>query len=1027
MSDQNHGENGRDREAVASQARRSRWLGRPRLRFGTWAALFFAAALLLAVEAAGRRSGITAYSHGLPFSFLERDYKQDPGFAKAAGYAHGLGPFSREWRDLEQNWSHEGFPLSLERFLDPWSLVATTSVHVWAIIVDLVAVAIIAGGVGWYVERRRRINGRPKFQFRLRTLLAVVTVTAICCSVVVGWHHGKESDEKAFADLQANNVLDRSGFADLRESFGWDPPAWLPDSIAKLGPFSNFFERIDSLRIETPSAKVLDQLERLPNLRRLTLSDNGPSGTALDHVVRMPSLEKLTINIDHYSASQIARLAALPRLKSLDIDGFAITNQVVAELNSLASLEELRIQRSRCTEIDLHGLRLLRELDIKPVGDHVEAAQPLWEVQQLPKEQQPADGFWHPVVRLHDLPALEQLYLEGAKLDSTGVRSICGLKGLQRLTIMSPHGNDPMLEFSDASSMRDLRVCFFSGQEIVVRDMPQLESMTSYANGHLQTMRFERLPRLKEIQIDSTAALASLALVETGALERLSISGSSEIGTQRPAAFAISGLKSPKALHSLGLADRKIDQSLLSDLSRLTTLESLDLSGTWLADEQFSQLGSLVNLRSLNLSGTDLSSQSVKTLKELPLLESLTLTCSSLSEDDPELATFLKARPLIACAGNGTSSAITLWEAQADSVREGRNKSVGSGWTRHGSNWPNANGGWDLSASKFYITNSNLHCLDDLNGLTDLDLSFTHVTDEGLPTVVKHSSLRSLNLQRTHVTDSGLRRLRQLKSLESLSVAETDITGDGVKVLSESSSLKSLDLSGCKLTNDDLAELINLPTIDQLWLADAPISDAGLAHIANLRHLRLLSLAGTNVSNEGLSRLAALTELQSLDLSRSAVSRADLKRLCALPHLQTLALGGCKLRGEDLAALVEIPALTRLDLSDVESLDSTMIKRLAFVKNIQVLHLGVYPLTDAEAMALAKMPSLKEVSFNGQKITGDAIKALAAGPNGARKLIIWQPASYDSYDFPESVHFEPDESNRAETRLVPALFPVRAE
>ena len=68
-----------------------RWI--PRWRMATWLAVFIAAIILFASQAAGRRAGFTEYRYGWPFLYLVRDYRQNAKFASAAGFAPPLPEF----------------------------------------------------------------------------------------------------------------------------------------------------------------------------------------------------------------------------------------------------------------------------------------------------------------------------------------------------------------------------------------------------------------------------------------------------------------------------------------------------------------------------------------------------------------------------------------------------------------------------------------------------------------------------------------------------------------------------------------------------------------------------------------------------------------------------------------------------------------------------------------------------------------------------------------------------------------------
>ncbi len=258
-------------------------------RLSTWLVMLISAALFCLVQIPGRRTGFTTYSHGWPFAYLEREYRESSSFDRAAGYYYSpsgsplfASDGSDQWIAIENGWRATGFPLELERLVTPWSFDNVIGFHLSQLFFVVVCGLMLVASVGRGVERRSKI--RRWFQFRLRALLGLVTLIASACGLAATWRSGYESDQKIFRELGAKPPYSTFFFGGSSESFAWRPPVWLPEGAAKLPFLSTWFERVVGVRIENTVPSDFDRLSGFPYLTRLMLENNGADGRLLERV-----------------------------------------------------------------------------------------------------------------------------------------------------------------------------------------------------------------------------------------------------------------------------------------------------------------------------------------------------------------------------------------------------------------------------------------------------------------------------------------------------------------------------------------------------------------------------------------------------------------------------------------------------------------------------------------------------------------------------------------------------------------------
>ena len=109
------------------------------------------------------------------------------------------------------------------------------------------------------------------------------------------------------------------------------------------------------------------------------------------------------------------KLLRWPHLRSLDLGGDGFNNSTIEFVNRLQLLEQLAIRQTKCTAIKLHGLCNVRVIVVSTATeDRHRFLFPPW-----------------PVVRLSDLPRVEEIALEGITFDDALVSDLCKLPGLR--------------------------------------------------------------------------------------------------------------------------------------------------------------------------------------------------------------------------------------------------------------------------------------------------------------------------------------------------------------------------------------------------------------------------------------------------------------------------------------------------------------------------------------------------------------------------------------------------------------------
>lgn len=214
---------------------------------------------------------------------------------------------------------------------------------------------------------------RRWFQFRLRTLLALTTITA----VALGWFL---RERRWIAEQQ--RVLRPHVWSVIHTEPDWRDRVWGYDSTHYARRINTFTITDDDLRyvqqlprlrsleiFNNPqfTGRGLEHLRNNPSLESLTLEYTGITDAGLEHLRNVTPLPSLQLYGDEFTGEGFAHFARLTQLKRLDVRGENITDEGLKHLGRLTQLGGLTVESKRCTDVGLkhlHGLTQLEWLSI---------------------------------------------------------------------------------------------------------------------------------------------------------------------------------------------------------------------------------------------------------------------------------------------------------------------------------------------------------------------------------------------------------------------------------------------------------------------------------------------------------------------------------------------------------------------------------------------------------------------------------------------------------------------------------------
>jgi len=259
---------------------------------------------------------------------------------------------------------------------------------------------------------------RRWFQFSLRTLIAAMFLLSVLCATVAWWVHS------ARRQMEIVNALDGYGVG-VFYSEG-STPAWL---VSRLG--IDYFEHVELAMDEGPAHSSTPEVARL-------LSE-------------LPRLEGVRLSKRSFTENDLQTLSRRRELQSISLFGVKYLDQ-----------DALR---------HLVGLTQLRELQIQTVG-----LTPLHQLKIPLRAEQAPEISPRDIEAISQLPNLVQLSLHNTKITDRTMTLICGMKGLEMLSL---HQCSRPITDQDAqrlSELKNLTELFVSPSEISDAEVARLRS-----------------------------------------------------------------------------------------------------------------------------------------------------------------------------------------------------------------------------------------------------------------------------------------------------------------------------------------------------------------------------------------------------------------------------------------------------------------------------------------------------------------------------------------------------------------------
>jgi Leucine-rich repeat (LRR) protein len=646
-----------------------------RIYLSTWLAIVLAAGVMFFLEYPGYRSSYQ-YWHGWPCVWL-------------VNYGDGK----------------------------PWSLGSPSergSIIRSSLVVDIAFALFVVVLVGWLFQKWRTKHG-SLLRYRLRTLLALVTASALIIAPIAAWHREYAAEQRVIDELKRECAdagpsiassqvsLVREGRIGVDIGSVWEPPDWLPDSVATLDGIRQLFDRVQWIEVRSERSfrpTTLSQLSKLPDLRSLKIYDGEVGGDAFRSLCRIGNLQTLIV---------IA----------------TVTDRDIDELPALSKLDELRLWRTRITDAGLKTLAQLTNL------------------RHLSLESDLLTGTG--LADLKSLPNLSHLELTARGLTDEGIATIRGFPALKQLRIFAASLRSPHLR-CDVPSL-DL-TC---GEGTVCVDFSDAKALESLAVGRVDMANSRKASpaiRLGNIDRLGSLLLRGVALDESNfsAISQAPALGLLSLDYVEPtdrARLDFRRLSDLKQLHDLSLENADLTDADLSSLCLLSNLKSLDLSFCNVTDKRLIQLQKLTSLTTLWLSHTPVSDKAVAALRTAtPSLKTVYFDSKDPAAQYLQLQVTL-VRGRLAKAIDCTTDSWKLADDDFACLEGLANLET-----------------LDLSDTR--LTDAGLERLKRLPKLRELMLRGTLVSDAAARTLTEMPALVHVDIEGTRITAEGRRTLGKL-------------------------------------------------------------------------------------------------------------------------------------------------------------------------------------------------------------------------------------------------------------------------
>jgi Leucine-rich repeat (LRR) protein len=465
------------------------------------------------------------------------------------------------------------------------------------------------------------------------------------------------------------------------------------------------------------------------------------------------------------------------------------------------------------------------------------------------------------------LTGLKVLELEDTVISVKGVKLLCNLESLERLSLSKELTDEGLAEISQIQSLKGL---YLKESRLTDAGLVHLANLTSLEELALGQGRM------------TNAGLAHLARLPS--LRYLMLAGKN---------FTDAGMVHLKNIPSLRILNlgflSHLTDAALVHLAEIKTLKSLCLH--WveaITDNGVANLTKLPSLKKLDIRHSKVTDKGVARLSQVKSLEYLVLPNKGISDVGlRDLGELRMLKHLDIARGHYV----------------------------------------DPNMDKGYYTDKGVAELAKCKPLEELTIGSIGITDAGLDHIAKLTNLKKLSLFGcSNVTNKGLAKLTGLKFLQNLSVYEANLTIGGLSCLNQLPNLVTLNLHDIRQDDAvlDISRLTKLETfslytktrrVDKRQLVTEPLHDSDLARLANLTQLASLQVSHAGVTDNGLKYLSGLTNLYNLSVGGESVTDDGLLYLANMNKLSSLSISG-NFTDRALQHLERLPTLGVLDIME---------------------------------------------------------------------------------------------------------------
>jgi len=191
---------------------------------------------------------------------------------------------------------------------------------------------------------------RLRYQFSLRSLLALVVAVAIPCS---------------WLTVEMRRAKRQRGAAEAIKALGgeviWDRqsgPAWLGRVLG-----DGFFSSVSSVASTGATDGDLKNLRDLRDLEELYFNFARITDAAMEHLQGLSQLERLSLSSTPVTDAGLEHLKGLSQLRELDLMGTKVSDAGLKHLRGLSQLQRMSLTSTQVSDVGLEHLQGLSQLE----------------------------------------------------------------------------------------------------------------------------------------------------------------------------------------------------------------------------------------------------------------------------------------------------------------------------------------------------------------------------------------------------------------------------------------------------------------------------------------------------------------------------------------------------------------------------------------------------------------------------------------------------------------------------------------